>query len=204
LNQEAALTPANAAPITSFTEADFDLDVSQQHTTALKKENLAQEKLEIPALADIDLSFGDAKMQANDQTEEIKYDFPVVDEDVATISASGSALEPVASNNFDFSSISLDLSDASANTSATATIETTEVLSSPEDLAVSDAALVQAATITSVEAIENPDVDIKLDLVKVYIDMEDVEGARELLDEVVKEGGPQQRKKAEQLLASLA
>jgi pilus assembly protein FimV len=34
--------------------------------------------------------------------------------------------------------------------------------------------------------------------------MEDIEGARDLLDEVLKEGGPQQRSTAEKLLASLA
>lgn len=51
---------------------------------------------------------------------------------------------------------------------------------------------------------ENQDVDIKLDLVAAYIDMDDKEGARELLDEVIKEGGPQQKQRAEQLLASIA
>jgi len=33
--------------------------------------------------------------------------------------------------------------------------------------------------------------------------MDDKEGARELLEEVLKEGGPQQKSRAEQLLASL-
>ena len=54
------------------------------------------------------------------------------------------------------------------------------------------------------DSTEDPDVNIKLDLVKVYIDMDDIEGARDLLDEVLKEGGPDQRRTAEQLLASLS
>lgn len=52
--------------------------------------------------------------------------------------------------------------------------------------------------------IESPDIDIKLDLVSAYIDMEDKEGARELLEEIFKEGGVQQLIRAQHLLASLA
>jgi pilus assembly protein FimV len=52
-------------------------------------------------------------------------------------------------------------------------------------------------------AAESPDVDTKLDLVTAYIDMGDNEGARELLEEVLKEGGPGQRERAQKLIASL-
>ncbi len=50
---------------------------------------------------------------------------------------------------------------------------------------------------------EPPEVDTKLDLVTAYIDMSDEEGARELLQEVLKEGGPNQIAKAQKLLESL-
>ncbi|MCX7627743.1 MAG: hypothetical protein N2Z69_04935 [Methylophilaceae bacterium] len=50
---------------------------------------------------------------------------------------------------------------------------------------------------------EPPEVDTKLDLVTAYIDMGDHEGARELLQEVLQEGGPTQREKAQKLLDSL-
>lgn len=50
---------------------------------------------------------------------------------------------------------------------------------------------------------ESPDVDTKLDLVTAYIDMGDSEGARELLQEVLQEGGPTQREKAQKLLDGL-
>ncbi len=43
----------------------------------------------------------------------------------------------------------------------------------------------------------------KLDLAKAYIDMGDADGARNILDEVTKEGSDAQRKEAENLLASL-
>ncbi|MGB4812789.1 MAG: FimV/HubP family polar landmark protein [Methylophilaceae bacterium] len=50
---------------------------------------------------------------------------------------------------------------------------------------------------------EPPDVEIKLDLVAVYMDMDDKVGARELLEEVIKEGGTMQIQRAQKLLASL-
>ena len=57
---------------------------------------------------------------------------------------------------------------------------------------------------TSNSEVESPDVEIKLDLVAVYMDMDDNIGARELLDEVMKEGGPNQKQRAQKLLDSMA
>lgn len=51
---------------------------------------------------------------------------------------------------------------------------------------------------------ESEDVNTKLDLVTAYIDMGDNEGARELLDEIIKEGGPKQVARAKRLLADIA
>ncbi len=53
-------------------------------------------------------------------------------------------------------------------------------------------------------ASEPIEVDTKLELVTAYIEMDDAEGAKELLAEVMKEGGAIQRKRAEALLATLA
>lgn len=55
----------------------------------------------------------------------------------------------------------------------------------------------------SLAADEPIEIETKLDLVVAYIDMGDAEGAKELLDEVIKEGGATQRKRAEALLAKL-
>jgi len=55
----------------------------------------------------------------------------------------------------------------------------------------------------AVSSSESSEVDTKLDLVTAYMDMGDNEGARELLDEVLKEGGVQQRLKAQEILKSL-
>lgn len=65
-----------------------------------------------------------------------------------------------------------------------------------------DAPAVAGEEITLSSA-ESPDVDTKLDLVTAYMDMGDGEGARELLEEVLREGGPNQRERARKMLESL-
>lgn len=51
---------------------------------------------------------------------------------------------------------------------------------------------------------EPEEVETKLDLVMAYLDMEDKIGAKELLDEVMKEGGENQRKRATELLEKIS
>ena len=53
------------------------------------------------------------------------------------------------------------------------------------------------------EAATMSEVGTKLDLARAYIDMGDPEGARSILDEVLKEGTPVQRQEAERLIAGL-
>jgi len=61
-----------------------------------------------------------------------------------------------------------------------------------------------AASNTDAIADEPEEVNTKLDLIQAYIDMEDVVGAKELIDEVLAEGGEQQRQRASALLAKIA
>lgn len=58
-----------------------------------------------------------------------------------------------------------------------------------------------AAEVSGVD--ESAEVDTKLDLVTAYIDMNDEDGARELLQEILKEGGPKQIAKAQAMLDHL-
>ena len=51
---------------------------------------------------------------------------------------------------------------------------------------------------------ESDEVLTKLELAAAYIDMDDKEGALELLAEALKEGGPKQRERAQALIDSLA
>ncbi|OZA08435.1 MAG: hypothetical protein B7X97_06360, partial [Methylotenera sp. 17-45-7] len=202
LGQDATPEVTETAPEVSF--ADFNLELPEQ--AAIKpqenpvQENPVQESLEIPVFAGIDLSFGDNDTQDNSQVDEIKFDLPQIEE----TPDSAAKQEPVVANNFDFSSISLDLSDTTESIAAPDTTQADALPSISNDFAMADEVSTQPTTLDVDQENENPDVDIKLDLVKVYIDMDDIEGARELLDEVVKEGGPKQRQSAEKLLTSLA
>lgn len=154
-------------------------------------ETSASENAEVPAisaLSGIDLDFGTAEGSAAQpqdiKLEEISFDIPLADDEhQPEVNLEVDATNNEA-NNFDFSAISLDLTDTEPQIA---------------EAAQADVTVTEPAVVTA----ENPDIDIKLDLVKVYIDMEDIEGARDLLDEVLKDGGPQQRATAESLLASL-
>ena len=83
-------------------------------------------------------------------------------------------------NSFDLTTIDLDLNDSVTDKSADT---------------------LQVNTAAGAEPIE---IETKLDLVAAYIEMDDKEGAKELLDEVMKEGGANQRKRAEALLLKFA
>ena len=69
------------------------------------------------------------------------------------------------------------------------------------DLALNDDTSSAQVANAGAELIE---VETKLDLVAAYIEMDDKEGAKELLEEVMKEGGAGQRKRAEALLAQIS
>jgi pilus assembly protein FimV len=177
---------------------DFNADVAQQDETEFEQENI-----KIAALKGIDLSFGGPDLQTPHQVEASKYDLPMIESSIDPTAAQVSMLEPVPVNHFDLSTISLDLSNAAPNTAAPERADAFEVAVLPTVSIETKALPEQPTILTKDEVNEHPDVDIKLDLVKVYIDMDDVEGARDLLDEVIKEGGPKQRQAAEKILASL-
>ena len=88
-------------------------------------------------------------------------------------------------NPFDLNTIDLELNDGT-NSAAVAEMNT------------------EAVAELNVAGDEPIEVETKLDLVAAYLEMDDKEGAKELLDEVMKEGGAGQRKRAEALLAQIA
>lgn len=83
-----------------------------------------------------------------------------------------------------------------------ATPETTsEEIAFPEiSLDVADT----AATSLDMPEDEPEEVNTKLDLIQAYIDMEDAIGAKELIEEVLAEGGERQRQRANELLSKIA
>ncbi len=103
---------------------------------------------------------------------------------------------------FDLSSIDLNLADTES-----------ELPSQPpelSELAMEDFTDLQTVAIENLPELKTvvtedlPEIDVKLDLALAYIDMDDKEGAREILEEIIKEGGSQQQARAQQLFDSLA
>ncbi len=149
---------------------------------------------------------GSSNALAKDVDEtELSLDSPTMDEDSSKENLLDSS-EDNASDDFDFS----DDNETSQNELDTKSANILDV--SGISLDISDE--VSFATDSESEqdeetAIEEPmtpaheEVETKLELVAAYIDMEDKDGAKELLEEVLKEGNTSQRKRADQILASL-
>ena len=116
-----------------------------------------------------------ADEKLSDETD-FNFDFPTLSPEAQSFKNTDFS----EANTFDLTTIDLDLNDSATNQSA-------------------DTHHVNAAS--GAEPIE---IETKLDLVAAYIEMDDKEGAKELLDEVMKEGGAGQRKRAEVLMAKLA
>jgi pilus assembly protein FimV len=148
-----------------------------------------------PAMADFDpgKTLSDALPDSDSLTEEIVFDVATGSTDSSDggldfnfdagldDAATSAEIAPVtAVPDLDLSGISLDLGELAEDSSS----ET-----AGEEITLSGA--------------ESADVDTKLDLVTAYIDMGDTEGARELLEEVMREGGPQQRQRAQGMLDTL-
>ncbi len=184
------------APETSAESVDFNFEGFGESTAEAN-----EDEQQASALQGISLNFEaddtSSAVADDDKPEEISFDFPLADaSELPAIDKEAGGLSQNEANNFDFSAISLDLSDSQPQ--AAEVPQAVVAVQEAADMSVPE--FMEEAVVVN----ENPDVDIKLDLVKVYIDMDDVEGARDLLDEVLKEGGPQQRATAEKLLAGLA
>ena len=110
-------------------------------------------------------------------TDDFNFDVPTITPETSAI---GNNLGDVST--YDLSSINLDLNDDTANNNSALSMDEPSVAGASETI----------------------EVDTKLELVTAYIEMDDAEGAKELLAEVMKEGGASQRKRAEALLATLA
>jgi pilus assembly protein FimV len=181
----------NAPDIVASTDFDMDFNLPSEAET----ENLTLTSSVAPNEIDdisFDLDFPNdetVKVVSADMpmdASEITFDFPAIEESVvAKVDVAKS--DEMEANTFNLSTIDLNLADAES------------------ELVVEKPASKEAAKVASEVAheAESQDVNIKLDLVAAYIDMDDKEGARELLEEILKEGGPQQQSRAKELLNSL-
>ena len=199
------------APVTAFAApsfdmgAPFDTPASTDTTAAEKVSSDFDMNFKLPADTPVETSMNN-EINANEisfdvdmdmltekpsaasglDSTNISFDLPEMHE---TTNADDAITMTEAPNHFDLSTISLDLTESAD--------ETANELGGHTMPAI-------ALTSASAEMPESEDVNIKLDLVSAYIDMGDKEGARELLEEVVKEGSVQQQMRAQQLLSSLS
>jgi len=108
--------------------------------------------------------------------------------------------ERVSDDALEIEEISLGSADAALN-------ETPAAEDAADSIAFPEISLdvAESSTASAEEIADEPEeVNTKLDLIQAYIDMEDVVGAKELIDEVIAEGGERQRQRASELLAKLA
>jgi len=185
---ESTQTAANALDLSAMNSGgqvnDFDMDFDVAADAPANSLDSLEQKSERVADAIQDISFDfEAEepviaVAAEPATivSDLSFDLSASD-DYMPLQAAAQAIEPRA-NELDLSSISFDLDDVPSSKDAAASASQT--------------------------AIELPEVEIKLDLVAAYMDMGDNEGARELLEEVIKEGSEQQQSRAEKLLSSLS
>ena len=144
---------------------------------------------------DLDFSIDTPDSSSVDTSAEVKaselsFELPEIEDPLIKTDDAESQSSELEANRFDLSSISFDLEDTE-----------NELIEPP----VAKPKKASSAKAKSKKVLsDSPELDVKLDLVAAYIDMGDLEGARELLVEVIKEGGAQQKERAQQLLDSLA
>jgi len=108
--------------------------------------------------------------------------------------------ERVSDDALEIEEISLGSADAALNETPAVEVAADSIAFPAISLDVADSGTASAEEIAD----EPEEVNTKLDLIQAYIDMEDVVGAKELIDEVIAEGGERQRQRASELLAKLA
>ena len=183
------MTPEFETPSIDETQApeaissDFDMDFNlPADSVAEAPENNAAKAEEISF--DLDMGLPEESVASETPgSSEISFDLPEMHE---TADDNAIAMTEVP-NDFDLSTISLDLNETAEEAHNNLGGHT-----------------MPGIELGSADIPESEDVNIKLDLVSAYIDMGDKEGAKELLEEVLKEGGTQQQARAQQMLSSLA
>lgn len=188
-------------------EIALDLELPELDTTTSSIVEASPEEvsLELPEeeVAALDIDIGAEKKPASETVETTGLDETLILDLPSTegFEAKAAEEETEAASELDFN-FEVDLGEpVVAPAASVPDIDLTGISLDIGD--VSAAAEMPAEEITLEASNESPDVDTKLDLVTAYIDMGDQEGARELLLEVMQEGGPAQRGKAQKLLDSL-
>jgi pilus assembly protein FimV len=187
LASEAKGSLEKVAPSLDFPTLELqDQDEGVELNTAPAADKALLEATEIDIPNDLSLDMSEAEKAPAQNPETSINNAEAADDFDFGIDNDAPAVVPGQANVMDMSGISLDISDDGDN----APTKTTEA----------DEVKVESESLTPVFE----EVETKLELVAAYIDMEDKDGAKELLEEVLKEGNLSQRKRADQMLSSLA
>lgn len=202
--------------------ADDELDVSDFSDSPLAAEvdldfSISDNDEDKPLVAGFDnfpteISLQRAEMATSDipfeVPSELTLDMPITN-DIETNHTPSGNVEESSLKDLDVgiekesNDIVLDAKNANALDVSSISLEMSDVVSLVTDHeAEPDADEAQAVEEQMTPAYE--EVETKLELVAAYIDMEDKDGAKELLDEVLKDGNASQRERANQILVSLA
>lgn len=198
-DEAVAIEPAQTTDNNTATNV---LDLSAMNTNTASQANDFDMDFDVPAEvpANSMASLEQKSELVADAIQDISFDFEA-EEPVKAV---------VAQSDNNASDLSFDLSASSDNVRPDVVAQNVEPRANELDLSaisfdLDEAAVTKPSNAVSSSAVtEAPEVEIKLDLVAAYMDMGDKEGARELLEEVVKEGGEQQRLRAEILLTRLS
>ncbi|MGQ0443034.1 MAG: FimV/HubP family polar landmark protein [Methylophilaceae bacterium] len=184
-----AIEQSAEATIPGFSHTMPDLDFSRFD---ISNSNSADDNLAAKSLPTLEMSEDTALATPNSiESLESASEDSTIDFDSLTQAETA----PAESFGFDIATITPDIAHESESN-----IEVNAIDLSGITLDMEDATDVDNLTLSADEPAE---VETKLELIVVYMNMDDREGARELLDEVMKDGGAGQRRRAEALLAQL-
>jgi len=174
---------------------DFNLDTIIPQAVEKKSEEPAMMadlgldnlKFDIPELPEVTPA---APASSEDEdTLALDFDFNLDQEPSASAPMQTRAAEEPMMSELDLSGINLNLEEAAAPMA---------------QMAESGAHSLEDATTLVGDSTVWEEASTKLDLARAYLEMGDKEGAREILQEVVGEGGPEQKAEASKLLATLS
>ena len=165
-----------------LTAFEFD-DIEDQDEASLAVSEALSNETEVPDADDIDSLLSSLSIEDDEPVQRKPRPGEVVEDELTANIAHDLELE-----------LDSELDDLLNSTDDEIAIEETDASDTGSDDILEGLGLLDGAD-------EN---ETKLDLARAYIEMDDVEGARDILGEILREGNDQQREEAEELLKSLS
>lgn len=223
LDEQALTAPSSGAKTTNDDMSlDFDLSAFDAEPAANTSESKPEKGQSLESVVDFDLSGFDSEPESRSKADDVSieppldFDFEAKDFNAeAEVDASKDRAQDAADSgaadlDFDLDTdLTFDEPSELANelpedeSPAVIDLELDDV-ADLEDIGLAGDAATDAEADDDFGILSSSDeIATKLDLAQAYIDMEDAEAARDLLEEVLAEGNSQQQAKAQEILDSL-